>query len=60
MTPPRKPSTTKQQPAPGRADARQEGKDLQPAATGGANGGSPAARVMKQFAKTKAESSGRS
>ena len=33
--------------------------DLQPAATG-ANRGSPAASVMKQFAKTKAESGGRS
>lgn len=33
--------------------------DLQPQATG-ANRGSPAAPVMKQFAKTKAESSGRS
>jgi hypothetical protein len=59
MTPPRKPSTSKQQTAPGRADARQEGKDLQPPATG-AKGGSPAARVMKQFAKTRTESSGRS
>jgi len=60
MTPPRKPSTSRQQPTPQRANARQEGKDLQPAATGGNKGGSPAARVMKQFAKTKAESSGRS
>ena len=33
--------------------------DLQPPATG-ANRGSPSAPVMKQFAKTKAESSGRS
>ena len=59
MTAPRKPSTSKQQPAPERADARQEGKKLQPPATG-ANGGSPAARAMKQFAKTSTESSGRS
>jgi hypothetical protein len=59
MTTPRKASTPKQQPAPGRAGARQQGEDLQPPATG-ANGGSPAAPVMKQFAKTKAESSGRS
>ncbi len=34
-------------------------KDLQPRATG-AQRGSPAAPAMKQFAKTKAESSGRS
>jgi hypothetical protein len=34
-------------------------KDLQPPATG-ANRGSPAAPVMKQFAKTKTESTGRS
>lgn len=33
--------------------------DLQPPPTG-ANGGSPAAPVMKEFQKTKAESSGRS
>lgn len=33
--------------------------DLQPAATG-ANRGSPAAPVMKQFQKTKTESTGRS
>ena len=39
--------------------ARAQGADLQPPATG-ANRGSPAAPVMKQFAKTKAESSGRS
>lgn len=39
--------------------ARRAGKakDLQPQATG-ANRGSPAAPVMKQFAKTKAESGG--
>jgi hypothetical protein len=39
--------------------ARTRAADLQPPATG-ANRGSPAAPVMKQFAKTKAESSGRS
>ena len=33
--------------------------DVQPPATG-ANGGSPAAPVMKQFQKTKSESTGRS
>ena len=37
---------------------RSQDAGRQPAATG-ANGGSPAAPVMKQFAKTKAESSGR-
>ena len=57
MNTPRKPAKTKQ-PAAGRAGARKEGAELQPAATG-ANGGSPAAPVMKQFAKTKAESTGR-
>ena len=35
-----------------------EGAQLQPAPTG-ANRGSPAAPVMKQFQKTKAESTGR-
>jgi len=39
--------------------ARAQGADLQPPPTG-ANRGSPAAPVMKQFAKTRAESSGRS
>jgi hypothetical protein len=38
---------------------RQSPADIQPRATG-ANRGSPATSVMKQFAKTKAESSGRS
>jgi hypothetical protein len=37
----------------------QKAKQRQPPATG-ANRGSPAASVMKQFAKTKAESGGRS
>lgn len=41
------------------AARRPSRSDLQPPATG-ANKGSPAAPVMKQFAKTKAESSGRS
>jgi len=59
MKPPRKPTTERQQPASDRAADRKEGEDLQPPATG-SNGGSPAAPVMKQFAKTKAESSGRS
>ena len=36
----------------------QEGASLQPAPTG-ANRGSPTAPVMKQFQKTKAESTGR-
>ena len=38
---------------------RDAARDTQPPPTGG-NTGSPAAPVMKQFAKTKAESSGRS
>jgi hypothetical protein len=57
MTTPRKsPSsrtttgTRSERPAP-------RAKDLQPRATG-ANRGSPAASVMKQFAKTKSESGG--
>ena len=58
--------TTPRKPTPGRASgdqrsaaARQRAKDLQPQATG-ANRGSPAAGVMKQFAKTRAESGGKS
>ena len=39
--------------------AAPSGSGLQPPPTG-ANKGSPAAPVMKQFAKTKAESTGRS
>jgi len=57
--------TTPRKPTPGRASgdqrgaaAKQRAKDLQPQATGG-NRGSPAAPVMKQFAKTRAESSGK-
>jgi hypothetical protein len=46
----RTPAQPRRRPAP---------EDLQPQATGG-NRGSPAAPVMKQFAKTKAESTGRS
>jgi hypothetical protein len=46
-------------PAPAKSRRSASPKDLQPAATGG-NRGSPAAPVMKQFAKTKAESTGRS
>jgi hypothetical protein len=42
-----------------RGEATREGRALQPAPTG-ANRGSPAAPVMKEFAKTKAESTGRS
>jgi hypothetical protein len=53
----RKPSTVPAADAP-RHDAR-KGASTQPAATG-ANRGSPAASVMKQFQKTKTESSGRS
>ena len=59
MTTPRK-STTARPAAGKRSDpATQRAKDLQPQATG-AKRGSPAAPVMKQFAKTKAESSGKS
>ena len=44
---------------PASREAPRKTASTQPAATG-ANRGSPAAPVMKQFAKTKAESSGRS
>jgi hypothetical protein len=54
---PSRSSPDERKPAGGATRAR--GADLQPPATG-ANRGSPAAPVMKQFAKTKAESSGRS
>lgn len=47
----------KDSPAPRAPAGRDAG--ITPAPTG-ANRGSPAARVMKQFAKTKSESSGRS
>jgi hypothetical protein len=49
----------KQTPKAGQRRSTAKAADLQPAPTG-ANRGSPAAPVMKQFAKTKAESSGRS
>lgn len=42
-----------------RTRAKKPAADLQPQATG-ANRGSPAANVMKQTAKTRAEGSGRS
>jgi hypothetical protein len=42
-----------------RSRPKKQDAALQPRATG-ANRGSPAAPVMKQFAKTKAESTGRS
>ena len=58
--------TTSRKPTEGSTPARkpaakrgQSPADLQPAATG-ATGGSPAAPVMKQFQKTKSESTGRS
>ena len=44
---------------PAEADKARKQADLQPPATG-ANRGSPAASVMKQFQKTKNESTGRS
>ena len=57
MTTPRKSSPAR--PGTDRAARpKQAAPDLQPQATG-ANRGSPAAPVMKQFAKTKAESSGK-
>ena len=62
MNTPRKPASrqndTPSAPA-ARGAAKRARSDLQPPATG-ASEGSPAAPVMKQFAKTKAESSGRS
>ena len=45
--------------APRKERTRAESRDLQPAPTG-ANRGSPAAPVMQQFVKTKAERNGRS
>jgi hypothetical protein len=57
MTTPRQPASSRTSARP--APRKQDPKDLQPQATG-ANRGSPAAPVMKQFAKTKAESSGKS
>ena len=58
MTTPRKPTSGRASgPAP-QARGAQRARDLQPPPTG-ANRGSPAAPVMKQFAKTKAESSGK-
>lgn len=45
--------------APAEAAKKQSAADLQPPATG-AGRGSPAAPVMKQFQKTRSESSGRS
>jgi hypothetical protein len=63
------PMNTSRKPSPDRAPAgsgsqgssrgARQPKERQPAATG-ANRGSPAASVMKQFAKTKAEGGGRS
>ena len=58
--------STRKNPTPERAEPQRESgsrrsapADLQPPPTG-ASRGSPAAPVMKQFQKTKAESSGRS
>jgi hypothetical protein len=59
MTTPRKTTPSRSGAAPKERAPRQRASDLQPAATG-ANRGSPAAPVMKQFAKTKAESGGKS
>jgi hypothetical protein len=46
-------------PTPAQSRRSASATDLQPQATGG-NRGSPAAPVMKQFAKTRAEGTGRS
>lgn len=43
-----------------RGEATQDGRELQPPPTGGNRHGSPAAPVMKESAKTKTESTGRS
>ena len=58
MNTPQRSAPAKKAPAD-KARARSGGKDITPPPTGG-NRGSPAAPVMKQFAKTRAESSGRS
>ncbi|HET8748092.1 MAG TPA: hypothetical protein VFM98_21020 [Ramlibacter sp.] len=58
-TPPKSPSGRSGSPRAARAPRQeQDAKQLQPQPTGG-NRGSPAAPVMKQFAKTKAETSGK-
>lgn len=60
MKPSRKNPASGPAPSQDAGTARSTGrKALQPAPTGAASG-SPAAPVMKQFQKTKAESSGRS
>lgn len=59
MTTPRKPTSSRSGGTSKERAALQRARDLQPPPTGG-NRGSPAAPVMKQFAKTKAESSGKS
>jgi hypothetical protein len=53
------PSGKRRGTAPAQRSQPASAPDIQPKATG-ANRGSPAAPVMKQFAKTKAESTGRS
>ncbi|GAB3649443.1 hypothetical protein [Ramlibacter alkalitolerans] len=58
MTTPRKPGSGRSSTDKSGDAATRRARDLQPPATG-ANRGSPAASVMKQFAKTKAESSGK-
>jgi hypothetical protein len=54
----RKPSTATDVDSKRHDDAPRKSTATQPAATG-ANRGSPAASVMKQFQKTRTESSGR-
>jgi hypothetical protein len=60
MTTPRKSPSSGRSAAPvAKRRSAQPARELQPQATG-ADRGSPTAPVMKQFAKTKSESSGRS
>lgn len=59
MTTPRKPTSSRAGSATRSDRTTRRAKDLQPQATG-ANRGSPAASVMKQFAKTKSEGGGKS
>jgi hypothetical protein len=58
MTKPRQSTSSRSSGGKSSAAETQRARDRQPQATG-ANRGSPAAPVMKQFAKTKAESGGK-
>ena len=59
MTTPRKSTPSRAAGGTAKERASRRARELQPQATG-ANRGSPAASVMKQFAKTRAESGGKS